>query len=81
MTTATRPRVRDALSQVRPDRLTSDKRLTSDRQPKPYVGILFTLLAMALLFALIVLAAALTSMQIPGIPIWQEVPPQNWLIV
>ncbi|MFT5092325.1 MAG: hypothetical protein ACI93T_001144 [Porticoccaceae bacterium] len=75
MTTATRPRVRDALSQVRPDRLTSDK------QPKPYVGLLFTLLAMTLVFALLALAAALTSMQAPGIPIWHDFPPPNWPIV
>lgn len=75
MTTATRPRVRDTLSQVGPDRLTPDK------QPKPYVGILFTLLAMVLVFALLALAAALMSMQVPGIPIWHEFPPPNWPIV
>ncbi|MFT4559925.1 MAG: hypothetical protein ACI92S_005321 [Planctomycetaceae bacterium] len=75
MTTATRPNVRDALSHVGPDRLTSDK------QPKPYVGLLFTLLAMMLVFALLAVAAALTWMQVPGIPIWHEFPPPNWPIV
>ena len=75
MTTATRPRVRDGLSQVGPDRLSSDKR------PKPYVGILFTLMAMMLVFALLAMAAALMSMQVPGSPIWHEFPPPNWPIV
>lgn len=74
MTTAIQQSVRDRVSHVGP------RRLTPEQEPKPYVGILFALLALLLVVALLALSAALAALQIPGTPIWHEFP-THWPIV
>jgi hypothetical protein len=74
MTTATQPRVRVMLSQVRPNPPTSGK------DPGPGIGNGVAVLAIPVVVALLALSAALTLMQIPGAPIWHELPP-NWPVV
>lgn len=43
---------------------------TTERERKPVKGLLVMLLVFALIVAMLVLAASLTPMQIPGEPVW-----------
>ena len=74
MTTATQPRVRDMLSQVGPNSPTSGK------DSRPDIGNVVALLVILFVVALLALSTALTLMQVPGAPIWHELPP-DWPVV